>query len=100
MISSGMTLLHEVDLDLSDSFQGGSNYWPATCGWYHILVILGSLQHLSNIHESIFNPLYENIQKAFWYMNGNSGGKLGFELKESSSEALLRADHVPTDVWR
>lgn len=33
-------------------------------------------------------------------MNGNSGGVLGLELKESSSKALLRADHLPTHILR
>lgn len=32
--------------------------------------------------------------------SGNSGGVLGLELKESSSKALLRADHLSTGVWR
>lgn len=33
-------------------------------------------------------------------MNGNSGGVLGLELQESSSEVLLRVDHLHTGVWR
>lgn len=33
-------------------------------------------------------------------MDRNSGGMLGLGLKESFSKALLRADHLPTDVLR